>query len=154
MSANGTILPARNELSGATPEASWFVVVDVGNGHVALHWTACLRVRDGGCVAKTPQCRSRAEVDAPLARIGRVAHVDDCIRRLDNDPLGLQFLLNDPTGPLPLIGTPQRTSLDRERALIVVKCVARVAAPALAPVAAAFDADPWSIAMQAGPVPS
>jgi len=71
-----------------------------------------------------------------IDRAERIAHVDDCYRRIDNDPLGLQFLLHDPGGRLLLIGVARATPLERERALLVVKrvgCARTLPSASLAP---------------------
>lgn len=109
-------------------QARWLVAV-ADDARGVAQWNATLVHGVVGSVAETPLCQSRGEVEALIEQVERIAHIDDCYRRIDNDPLGLQFLLHDPGGRMLLIGVVRATPLDRERAMLVVKRVGRPRVP-------------------------
>jgi hypothetical protein len=92
-------------------------------------WIGALLDSSGRCLAQSGQFASRGDALRLVARALRVAHVEDCYRRFDSDPHGLQFLLTEPAGAVLLIGSPQATTLERERAITALKSAARVPFP-------------------------
>lgn len=98
-------------------------------GEARTRWVGELLDQRGRLVALTGFHPSRGDTIRVIRRAIRVAHVEDCYSRLDNDLNGLQFLLTDPAGAVLLIGTPQPNSLERERAIAAVKTAARADVP-------------------------
>lgn len=92
-------------------------------------WAGELLDPAGRCLARTGHFATRNDAVRVVERAIRVAHVEDCYRRLHNDASGLQFLLAEPAGGVLLIGSPQPTTLERERAIVALKSSARAAAP-------------------------
>jgi hypothetical protein len=121
-----------SSVSGATGQVtderlSWRVSPVIGEAR--SRWVGELLDSRQRCIALTGFHPCREDVVRVLRRVFRVAHADDCYSRLDNDPNGLQFLLADPAGAVLLIGRPQLTVLERERAIAAVKRSARAVIP-------------------------
>lgn len=107
----------------APTECRW--VLSLEGAPARRRWIGRLWHRDALCLAETRGCNSRQEVHHLIRTASRIAHIDDCYARIDDDPLGPRFLLSHPDGAVLLVGSPRRNHIERERALAVVKASAR-----------------------------